>query len=98
MVRVPGMGRFLLKQTDPHFSLYVSPINIDPRDPAQPIASPAEYAFELAEAAGPFYTQEMPEDTKALSAHVLSPREFLTQSGLVLDERRRLLKHHLQQE
>lgn len=97
LVRVPGMVRFLLKQTDPHFSLYVSPINIDPRDPAQPIASPAKYAFELAEAAGPFYTQEMPEDTKALSAHVLSPREFLTQSGLVLDERRRLLKHHLQQ-
>ena len=95
LVRVPGMVRLFLKQTEPHFSLYVSPANIDPRDPAQPIAAPAEYAFELAEAAGPFYTQEMPEDTKALSAHVLSSREFLAQSGLVLDERRSLLKHHL---
>jgi len=95
LVSATGMVRFLLKQTKPYFSLYVSPVNIDPRDPAQPIATPAEYAFELAEEAGPFYTQEMPEDTKALSAHILTPREFLAQSGLVLDERRRLLKSEL---
>lgn len=95
LVNVTGMVRFLLKQTKPYFSLYVSPVNIDPRDPAQPIATPAEYAFELAEEAGPFYTQEMPEDTKALSAHILTPEEFLAQSGLVLDERRRLLKSEL---
>ena len=75
-VDVPGMVRLFLKQVSPHLELYVSPINIDPRDAAQPIANPAEYAFELAEAAGPFYTQEMPEDTKALSAHVLTPDEF----------------------
>ncbi|MGH8547107.1 MAG: alkaline phosphatase family protein [Methylococcales bacterium] len=95
LVSVQGMVRFLLKQTKPYFSLYASPVNIDPRDPAQPIATPAEYAFELAEAVGPFYTEEMPEDTKALSAHVLSPREFLTQSELVLDERKRLLNYEL---
>ncbi len=95
LVSVSGMVRFLLKATAPHFALYASPVNIDPRDPAQPIAVPSEYAFELAEAAGPFYTQEMPEDTKALSAHILSPREFLTQSKLVLDERKRLLKREL---
>lgn len=95
LVRTSGMVRFLLKQTAPYFSLYASPVNIDPRDPAQPIATPAEYAFELAEQAGPFYTQEMPEDTKALSAHVLTPREFLAQSELVLGERRRILKNEL---
>jgi predicted AlkP superfamily phosphohydrolase/phosphomutase len=96
LVEVRGMVRVYLKQTVPHFSLYISPVNIDPRSPAQPISIPAEYAFELAEAAGPFYTQEMPEDTKALSAHVLTPQEFLTQSGLVMDERRRLLRYELQ--
>ena len=90
-----GMVRFLLKSTTPYLSLYASPVNIDPRDPAQPIATPPEYAFDLAESAGPFYTQEMPEDTKALSAHLLTPEEFLQQSGLVLDERRRLLKGEL---
>ncbi len=95
LISSTGMVRFLLKQTQPHLSLYVSPVNIDPRDPAQPIATPVEYAYELAEEAGPFYTQEMPEDTKALSAHVLTPDEFLAQSGLVLDERRRLLHSEL---
>jgi hypothetical protein len=95
LVSATGMVSFMLKSTTPFLSLYVSPVNIDPRDPAQPIATPPEYAFELAEAAGPFYTQEMPEDTKALSAHILTPEEFLEQSALVLDERRRLLKSEL---
>jgi len=38
----------------------------------------------------------MPEDTKALSAHLLTSEEFLQQSELVLDERRRLLRHELE--
>ncbi|MGI9308740.1 MAG: alkaline phosphatase family protein [Gammaproteobacteria bacterium] len=95
IIEMPGMVRFYLQQTEPNFRLYVSPVNIDPRAPAQPVATPVEYAFELSESAGPFYTQEMPEDTKALTEHVLSPGEFLDQSGIVLDERRRLLKHEL---
>ncbi len=92
---VPGLVRFYLKSVRPGFRLYASPVNIDPAEPAQPIAAPASYARELSEAVGPFYTQEMPEDTKALSAHVLEPAEFLAQSELVLDERRRLLRHEL---
>ena len=96
LVNIPGMVRVYLQQTAPHFSLYISPVNIDPRDPAQEISRPAEYAFELAEAAGPFYTQEMPEDTKALSAQVLNPGEFIAQSELVMDERRRLWRYELE--
>ena len=95
LVRVHGMVRFFLRQTSPHFALYMSPVNIDPRDPAQPIATPAEYAYELSEAIGPFYTEEMAEDTKALTAHILSPQEFITQSELVLDERRRMFRYEL---
>ena len=95
LVSVGGICRFYLKELSPHFRLYVSPVNIDPEDPAQQISTPEEYARELSEAVGPFYTQEMPEDTKALSAHVLSPSEFLTQSGLILEERRRLFRHEL---
>ena len=95
LMDVGGIVRFYLKETRPHFRLYVSPVNIDPADPAQLIANPEEYARELFEASGPFYTQEMPEDTKALTHHVLTPSEFLQQSELVLDERRRLLSHEL---
>jgi hypothetical protein len=92
---VSGMVRFYLKQVRPHLMLYMTPVNIDPRDPAQTIAAPAKYAYELAEEAGPFYTEEMPEDTKALRAGVLTPREFVAQTQLVLDERKRLLDAEL---
>lgn len=92
---VPGMVRLFLKSVHPETELYVSPVNIDPRRPAQVISSPEEYAPQVAEAVGPFYTQEMPEDTKALSAHVLSPTEFLAQSGLVMSEARRMLDFEL---
>jgi hypothetical protein len=95
LAEVPGMVRFYLQEVRPHFRLYASPVNIDPGDPAQPISTPESYGPELRAAAGPFYTQEMPEDTKALSAHVVSPDEFLAQSALVLKERRRLLNHEL---
>ena len=96
LVEVPGMVRVYLQRTSPRFGLYISPVNIDPRDPAQPISHPGEYARELAEAAGPFYTEEMPEETKALSAHVLSGPEFLQQTRLVMDERRRLFRYELE--
>ena len=96
LLTLPGMVRFYLQETTPHLRLYVSPVNIDPRDPVQTIATPPEYGTDLARDVGAFYTQEMPEDTKALSAHVLSPEEFLEQSQLVIDERRRLLRHELE--
>lgn len=96
MVSVPGMVRFYLKSTEPGFALFASPVNIDPRRPAQTISHPGEYAAELAAAAGPFYTQEMPENSKALQNRVLTPREYLAQSELVIEERRRLLDHELE--
>ncbi len=96
LVSVAGMARFYLKELSPHFKLYASPVNIDPSDPAQQISTPEEYAEELAESVGLFYTQEMPEDTKALSAHTLTPAEFFDQSRIVLEERRRLLEHELE--
>lgn len=96
LVSISGIVRFYLKETAPEFALYASPVNIDPRDPAQVISSPPEYAGKLAAAIGqPYYTQEMPEDTKALSAGVLNTAEFLTQTELVLEERRNLLRHEL---
>ena len=58
--------RFYLKALDPDIALYVSPLNLDPFAPALPVSSPASYAADLARATGRFYTQGMPEDTKAL--------------------------------
>ncbi len=90
-----GQVRFFLKSLDPFFELYASPINIDPLAPAMPIAHPEKYAAELADATGRFYTQGMPEDTKALKAGVLNEAEFLAQARLAGDENLRQYRYVL---
>ena len=87
---VKGICRFYLKQAHPRFQLYVSPINIDPADPALPISTPTSYSKHLAREVGEFHTQGIAEDTKALSAGVLDDQEFLEQSHTVLAEHRRV--------
>jgi predicted AlkP superfamily phosphohydrolase/phosphomutase len=87
---VKGMCRFYLKQAHPRFQLYVSPINIDPADPALPLSTPSSYSRQLYEEAGDFYTQGIAEDTKALSAGVLDDKEFLEESKAVLADHRRI--------
>lgn len=86
--KVKGICRFYLKQAHPRFELYVSPINIDPADPALPISTPEHYSRQLADEVGEFYTQGISEDTKALSAGVLSDGEYLEQARTVLSEHR----------
>lgn len=81
-----GMTRFYLRSVRPEFEMYAAPINFDPMDPATPISTPNEYAAELAEATGRFYTQGMPEETKALTEGVLTPDEFLAQAKIAGDE------------
>lgn len=90
-----GASRFYLRQLEPYFELYASPINIDPLNPALPISSPPGYAPELARATGRFYTQGMPEDTKSLKAGVLSPNEFLQQASITADENVRQYRYVL---
>jgi predicted AlkP superfamily phosphohydrolase/phosphomutase len=88
-----GECRFYLKQLDPYFELYVSPINIDPLVPELPLSTPPSYAGELARATGRFYTQGMPEDTKSLKTGVLAPDEFLAQARITEDENLRQYRY-----
>jgi len=92
---VSGIARFYLKEVRPHFKLYVTPININPASPALPISTPQDYSDELSEEIGLFYTQGIPEDTKALSEKVLDDGEFLKQTNIVLEEELRMLEYEL---
>ncbi len=94
-ITASGMVRLFLKQVDPDFKLYVSPVNIDPTSPEVTISAPPEYAAELAAAVGPFYTQGMAEETKGLSAHLLSREDFIEQAHIVFDEEIALYRHLL---
>jgi predicted AlkP superfamily phosphohydrolase/phosphomutase len=80
--KLHGMARFYLKAVRPDFELYVSPVNIDPLHPAMPVSTPDSYAGELAKATGLYYTQGMPEDTKALTEGIFDRDEFLAQATI----------------
>ncbi|MBM4149385.1 MAG: hypothetical protein FJ224_10115 [Lentisphaerae bacterium] len=81
-----GICRFFLRKARRDFELYVSPVNMDPTDPALPISTPPGYARELAGRIGLFYTQGMPPDISALSAGALSDDEYREQATYVLGE------------
>jgi len=87
---VSGICRLYLKQVSPYLKLYVTPVNIDPRDPALPITAPAGFAGQLARRFGPFYTQGFPHDVKALRQGVLDDEEYLEQSDMCFGEERRM--------
>jgi predicted AlkP superfamily phosphohydrolase/phosphomutase len=91
-----GLALFYLQEVRPDFKLYVSPIQIDPSDPALPLSTPPEYAEELYDAVGYFYTQGMAEDTKACSHGVFTDEEFLEQAEIVKSETFDLFKYHLE--
>lgn len=92
---VHGIVRFYLKRLEPHFELYVSPVNIDPIDPIAPVSDPTSASRDLARSVGLYYTQGMPEDVNALKDRLLDDREFMDQSQLVHDEGRRIMDYAL---
>ena len=90
-----GIVRFYLKSVKPDFELYMSPIQVDPRNPAIPISTPPDYAKEMAEAIGPFYTQGIAEETWALNEDRLSEKEYLEQSEFVFEQTKKMLNYEL---
>ena len=90
---VTGIARFLVKQVAPHFQLYVTPINIDPRAQAAPVTYPAEFGAEIARDIGAFWTKGLPADVKAFDHKVINDEEYVGQAELILKERMALFDH-----
>jgi len=85
-----GICRFLLNQLEPDVNLYVTPINIDPENPALPISHPSYYSAYLAKLLGAFATVGMAEDTWALNEGAIDEKAFLEQAYLTHEERERM--------
>ena len=94
---VSGICRFYLQEVAPNFRLYVTPINIDPSDPAVPITEPESLIEEIAAELGLFYTSGFQEDHKALANKVFSDEEYAEQAQMVLDERLKLMDYAMEQ-
>ena len=93
---VRGIARFLVTETAPEFSVYVTPIQIDPESPALPVSHPPYYAAYLAKVLGTYSTLGMAEDTWALNEGVIDEDEFLKQAYLLLNEREGMFRNALE--
>jgi predicted AlkP superfamily phosphohydrolase/phosphomutase len=86
-VCVHGIARFLLTGSEPDLSVYVTPVEIDPENPALPISHPRYYAMYLGKLLGSFATLGMAEDTWALNEGAIDEKAFLKQAELIQRER-----------
>lgn len=87
-VTVSGIVRFYLTECGDELSLYMTPIHIDPENPAMPISHPSVYAVYLAKKQGKFGTLGLAEDTWALNERVIDEQAFLDQAMLLYGERK----------
>jgi len=87
MVKARGICRFLLNGIEPDVNLYVTPINIDPENPALPISHPGYYSAYLAKLLGSFATVGLAEDTWALNEGAIDEDAFLEQAYAIHRER-----------
>jgi predicted AlkP superfamily phosphohydrolase/phosphomutase len=89
-MKVSAKCRMMVTEMDEHFSLYVTPLNIDPENPAMPISHPSYYATYLAKRIGPFCTLGLAEDTWALNEGVIDDDAFLQQAYDIDREREQM--------
>jgi predicted AlkP superfamily phosphohydrolase/phosphomutase len=96
-VKVHGIARFYLNGVEPELELYMTPIHIDPENPAMPISHPAIYSVYLAKKQGPFATLGLAEDTWALNERVIDEKAFFEQALAIYEERERMFLDALAQ-
>jgi hypothetical protein len=94
---VPGTVRLFLLSGYPRVELYVSPIQIDPRDPVVPLSSPPDYAADFAEQFGLYHTIGMPEETWSLNEGHLTDAAWLDMVRTTLAEREAMFYDALDQ-
>jgi len=76
-MKVKAIARFLVSQVEPHFEMYMTPLNIDPEKPALPISHPFIYSVYLSKLLGSFITLGEANDTWALNEGALKESAFL---------------------
>jgi len=93
--KVPAVTRVLPRAEGERVTLYVSPLNFDPRAPLYPISHPRGYSAELADAIGLYATRGMPFDADALNDGVLTEEDFLEHARQLIGcDRRQAANRH----
>jgi predicted AlkP superfamily phosphohydrolase/phosphomutase len=95
MKTTSGTIKFYLNEINPDLELYMTPVQINPNDPAFVITSPDEYIKELSREIGLFYTIGMPEDTKAFEEGRTDEEAFISMCDEVIEEQEKMLWYEL---
>jgi len=92
---INGICQIYLQQFSPVFRLYISPISIDPAEPAMRISEPDGFSSEISKELGPFCMVGFAEAFKARINNVLTDKEYAVQADMVLQSRLKLLDYAL---
>jgi len=76
-MKIKAIARFYVSQLQPHFEMYMTPLNIDPDKPALPISHPFIYSVYLSKLLGSFITLGEANNTWALNEGALKEGPFL---------------------
>jgi predicted AlkP superfamily phosphohydrolase/phosphomutase len=76
-MKIRAIARFYVSSLEPHFEMYLTPLNIDPGKPALPISHPFIYSVYLSKLLGSFITLGEANDTWALNEGALKEAPFL---------------------
>ncbi len=91
----PAMLRMYASCIAPELALYVSPLQIDPLDPAIHFTYPPELSRDLAERIGRFHTLGLPEDAQAARHGRIPLDAFLEQCNEITREREQMFEQML---
>lgn len=76
-IKIKSICRFYLAGLEPHFRMYMTPLNIDPEKPALPISHPFIYSVYLGKLLGSYTTLGEADDTWALNEGILTEDSFI---------------------
>ncbi len=93
-----GICKVRVTSFEPGFSFYITPVNIDPRNPAMSISNPPHLALAYSRLQGRFATLGLAEDTWALNERVIDEQAFLDQAWAIHEERRTQFFHALKRQ
>lgn len=82
---VHAISRFFVLETSPDLRVYMSPLNIDPKNPALPVTYPANWDQQLAQKWGDFKTLGWWHDTWALNEERIDEGVFLDDTYHTMD-------------
>ncbi|HET9178559.1 MAG TPA: alkaline phosphatase family protein [Terriglobia bacterium] len=93
---VRAISRFYVLESSPNLRIYMSPLNIDPKDPALAVTYPAGWSKQLAQKWGDFKTLGWWHDTWALNEERIDEGVFLQDLFHTMDKLTRMLLDQLQ--